>query len=511
MVEWHDVTFRVPKLGTLSDLQLEKLFYGRDGPWSETMKAAQLKFRVDKLDLEDNWASCTPDWACPACGRHKPDLLRVSDKGVLLARLEIHHDHLTDYFKSILHAQLGPQWRASIPPGTEHLEKLGSSLVARFEPTRVCIDCNGADATVKSRNREIPRYFSFRPSEIRQFVRPRPNGEHDIDFERANDLFRQALEDFGRRVALVESLATLTLSGGMTREAGNLPPPWLGDSTVVRNFLYDWFSRGCAQSSAIYDDMRQFEARSVSRDGTASNPKKKKVPIARPTDAEIVAYDGGGAPELWNAAPPDWQCPACGRDRGDIIRRSNNPKRPWAGKLVRHTEYILSEGVADEEDDFTVEAFVDRHEYHLICLDCATILTGVKGRSSAISASSAIFQLRDMAAVAKAAPNRSHEVDWEAAAERARASLPFAELVASYSRHLSDAVGCRARYRSYLARCGGNEKRAWANLRAYYADEGAEAGDTDEMIVWLLSEADRIGIKDPYRPKAGEDAAAASA
>lgn len=501
MADWHEVRFAVPRLATLSDLQLEELFYDRDGTWSATIKAARAKFGVDKLDLEENWASCGPTWICPGCGRQKYELLRVSSKGVLLARLENHHDHLTDALADRLSEFLGPQWRASLPPGSEHIEKLGSQLIARFEPTRVCMDCNGADGTVKSRCRDMPRYFSFRPSEIREFVSARPNTEHVIDYSRALDIFLEVRDDYERRVTLMESLSGLALSGGMTREAGNLPPAWFGGSTAINRYVYGWFSRGCADADAIHDELRKFEARSVSRDGTASNPKKKTAAIARPTDVEITNYDGGGAPELWRAAPVDWRCPACGRDRGDILRRSKNRRRRWAGKLVRHTEYIFTPDFDMDDDE---PPRIDRHEYHLICLDCSTILPGVKVRSSEISASSAIFQFRDIAAVAIATPNQAHDVDWGAAAQRARASLAFAKIVATYTTHLHDAIMCRARYRLYLNRRSGNEQRAWADLRSFYAVEGGDAA-TNEVLDWLLREADRIGIDDPYRRRDGSD------
>lgn len=502
MADWYDISFAVPKVATLSDRELQNVFYDRDGTWSAAIRAARTKFGVDKLDLEENWASCDPDWTCPVCSRPKSELLRVSSKGVLLARLENHHDHLTDALSDRLAAKLGPQWRAAIGPESEHIEKLGSQLVARFERTRTCIDCNGADGTVKSRHRDIPRYFSFRPSEIREFVTPRPNAEHQIDYKRANDLFLQAREDFERRFLLMESLVALALAGSMTREAGNLPPAWLGGSTAITRYLHGWFSRGCADADMLRGELREFEARSLSRDGTASNPKKKKAAITRPTDAEIAAYDGGGAAELWGAAPAEWRCPACGRDRGDILRRSKNPKRRWAGKLVRHTEYILM--AAADTEEFDLDPMVDRHEHHLICLDCATILPGVKGRSSEISASSAIFQFRDMIAVATATPNQSHEVDWEAAAERARASLAFAKVVARYTAHLHFVISCRARYRIFLDRRAGDRQRAWADLRAFYAVDGGD-DDIDETLEWLLMEAKRIGIEDPYRRRDGAD------
>lgn len=499
MVEWHDVAFGIPKLGSLTDEQLEGLYGDRDGPWSVAMKTALRRFDTDKLDLDDNWASRSPDWECPGCNRRKPDLVRVTGNGVLLARLDIHHDHLTDYLKSILHSKLGPQWRAALPPDCAHIEKLGSQLVARFEPSTVCSDCNSADGAVKSRIRDIPRHFSFRPTEIRRFVRPRPNAEHEIDYDAALAIFANVRADFQRRVEMTEMLAALALAGDMTLEPGNLPSPLAGNPTGILRHLHGWFSRGCDQSAAIHKDFADFEARSVSRHGVASNPKKKPKAVARPTEDEFAQYDGGGAADLWHAAPADWRCPACDRDRRDILRRSNNRKRPWAGKLVRHTEFVLVGSSPPDEEEFIVEPFIDRHELHLVCLDCSTILPGVKSRYPDISVSQAIFQFRDMRATAQVAPNQPHEVDWAAAAERARASLPFSKLVENYWRLHNNAVQCRSVYRSLLVKCGGNEKRAWERLRSYFANELEGTEEPDGHLDWLLTEADRIGIEDPYR------------
>jgi hypothetical protein len=505
MAEWHEVAFHMPKLETLTEIELENLFYTRDGIWSRTTKEAQQKFEVKKIDLNEVWASCAPDWECPGCNRSKTELFRVTKSEVLLAQLHSHHDHLMDYFQHALYEKLGKDWQNALPEGVRHLETLGSHLVARFERTRVCIDCNAADGTVKSRNRDIPKYFSFRPSEIRRFVTPTPNKEHSIDFERANDIFCQVREDFERRFVLLKSLVALALAGGMTRERGNLAE--VEDPHSVRHLLYSRFARESPVSSVIHDEIRWFNACSISRDGTASRPKKKKVAVA-PTEAEVAAYDGGGALDLWNAAPADWRCPACWRDRGEILRRSNNPRRLWSGRLVRHTEYILATPTKDENNNVLFDESVDRHEYHLICLDCSTILTGVKSRLPAVAALEPLFQLRDMAAVATAAPHLPHEVDWDAATERARASRPFVKMVASYQRHLNDAVACRAKYRSFLSRSGGDEERAWARLRFEYADEIKKGGYGDDLIVWLLSEADRIGIDEPYRHKPRDGAVA---
>ncbi|MDZ4843685.1 MAG: hypothetical protein SH859_16290 [Hyphomicrobium aestuarii] len=307
--------------------------------------------------------------------------------------------------------------------------------------------------------------------------------------------------DFERRLALAETLAAMTLGNEMTLEPGNLPSPLAGNPMGMHRHLHSWFLRECSeQHTTISKDVDAFTARSVSRDGVATAGRKKPAATVPPTATDIAAYDGGGAPELWQAAPPDWRCPACKRDRGEVLRRSNNRKRPWAGKLVRHTEFILINPSLDEEDaEFEIEPFISHHELHLICLDCSTIMAGVKSRRPDISVSGAIFQLADMRDVASVAPNQAHDIDWAAAAERARASLSLADLVKTYWKHHNEAVSCRALYRSLLAKCGGNKQRAWTRLSAYYADELAGLEEPEGWLDFLLSEAERIGIDDPFR------------
>lgn len=91
---WREITFAVPDLTSFGDADLDRHFIRRDGAWSAATKAALARFGVDRLDLDENWASVGSDWECPGCGRRKAELFRLTGNRVLLARLDIHHDHL---------------------------------------------------------------------------------------------------------------------------------------------------------------------------------------------------------------------------------------------------------------------------------------------------------------------------------------------------------------------------------------------------------------------------------
>lgn len=500
-VEWFEAQFRLPTLQSCSDEELERLYMERDGTWSASTKAALARFGTKLLDLNENWASTPPNWQCPGCERRKPEIFRLLDNGVLLGRLVEHHDHLTDRFKALAQARFGSDWISKIPDGTKHLEKLASRLVARFEPTLVCQECNNADAVAKRGISQVHADFSFRPSEIRTFVRSVANGEHIVDLAAARATHDAEQADFEARLALVGQIFALLVAGALVCEKGNQPPSGALSSTGMLRHLHRWFAWEHGELyRQISRDLSGFEMRSVARDGAAAsaNTRKRPLKVETPTPEEVAGYDGGGAPELWRAAGDAWTCPSCERSKAQILRRSRNRNRRWAGKLLRHTEFVVAESW-DEDGLSAADAFIDHHRVHLICMDCATILPGLKQRKPRYSNDDALLQIGDMVAVLRAAPNQPHQIDWERAAARADDNFALAPLVRAYWVHHNAAVNCRALFNDCLERTRGNRERAWNRLVALYADDHGSAEECAETLQFLLEEADRIGIGDPFR------------
>lgn len=499
-MDWFEAELRLPMLQSCSDDELERLYIERDGTWSASTKAGLTRFGTKLLDLDENWASTSPNWQCPGCGRRKPQIFRLLDNGVLLGRLVEHHDHLTDRFKALLQIRFGSDWISKVPDGTKHVEKLASRLVARFEPTLVCQECNNADAVAKGGIAHAHPDFSFRPSEIRSFARPVANGEHIVDLGASRAIHDAALADFDGRLALVDQIFAMLVAGALGCEKGNLPLAGGVSSVGMLRHLHNWFAR---QNRELYRlvsrDLSGFEMRSVARDGAAASTSARKRPIKveAPTLQEVADYDGGGAPELWRAAGDDWRCPACERSKAQILRLSRNRNRRWAGKLFRHTEFILAESWDEEET--STDAFIHHHRILLVCMDCATILPGLKQRKPRYSDAEALLQIGDMVTVLTAAPNKPHEIDWERAAALADENFAMAPLVRSYWDHHNAAVNCRALFNDCLERSAGNRERAWNRLVALYAEGYDSAEECGETLHFLLEEADRIGIGDPYR------------
>lgn len=71
-----------------------------DGVMSPLTRELAGRFGTQSVDMTFGWA-CTPmDWLCPACGRAKPEIVRLNTNGHLMCRLVEHHDHMKDLVKT---------------------------------------------------------------------------------------------------------------------------------------------------------------------------------------------------------------------------------------------------------------------------------------------------------------------------------------------------------------------------------------------------------------------------
>jgi hypothetical protein len=99
----------------LSDEQMQLHFSEWDGRWSNQTKRALERFGAKGLDLNENWSLCAPYWTCPACRRSKNEIFRLSKRGILLAKLELHHDHLRDRIWHRARKLFGEKWLETFP------------------------------------------------------------------------------------------------------------------------------------------------------------------------------------------------------------------------------------------------------------------------------------------------------------------------------------------------------------------------------------------------------------
>lgn len=119
-------------------------------------------------NFHKKWASTGLYWQCPSCVRNKYEVIRKVKiyKGYDLRwSIHKHHDHGTDY-----------------------------GLQKRFCPTNLCGMCNTTEGALKNKL-NLPPFFSFAPWEISKCIISRPHFTHEINFGKADNLFKEISKD----------------------------------------------------------------------------------------------------------------------------------------------------------------------------------------------------------------------------------------------------------------------------------------------------------------------------
>lgn len=206
----------------LTDAEMQAFFPDRDGRWSGQTKAAIERLGAQGLDLNQSWALVEQKWLCPVCHRFKDDIFRVSNRGILLANLEEHHDHFRDYVGRRGRELFGERWVVDLPSSGATMIDTLESLVSTFPRELVCSECNAADGKAKLALKDIiPPYFSFAPTEIRGFIQPSPNADHRVDLDKAEAIWRHCEPPLKARVDLVDKTLQMIHSGSLHRERGS--------------------------------------------------------------------------------------------------------------------------------------------------------------------------------------------------------------------------------------------------------------------------------------------------
>lgn len=486
-MEWRSFDLRVPEIASASDEEIEALFPRLDGRWSGLTRWLIEKLGATGLDLDQNWASVSQDWACPCCLRPKIELARKLSSGVLLAHLHEHHDHIHDYMAARLQETYGNEWPRGIPPGTYELEHSGSIMIERFERTLVCEDCNAADASAKARSPRINPYFSFRPSEIATFITSKPNRPHEIDAQKARAIWTVGQADFLERIALADHLIAHIHRGAITRERTRGVPPWSLSQDAV---TYDLASRVSGALEGIAASREAMIARSIARDGVgAARPRSAKAGTC-PTAEDVAAHDGGQFPAIWNQAPTDWRCAACERDRAAVLRRSQKPGRRWSGEIRRHVTYLYGPSPSQNP----AEAIVVAHEVRFICDGCDTLLAWLRSKEPGAAPKASTLSIDQIRRCVDAGPNRKHLLDVDTVRAAALDAEIVAPAIAAYQSSVSEATAPRGTYKYFLERKPGDWTFAWREVVHRYQKriEGETLAAAQERIRKLVILADRL-------------------
>lgn len=336
------------------------------------------------------WAMTPQDWHCPACGRHKRELARLNAKGELMCRLVDHHDHMRDLLVERFEEISMSMSNVVADQLAERFAQRSASVVACYDNTVICDDCNAVDAKAKKIVGAHKR-FSFSPSEIRQFVVARSNQPHGVNERIAHSIWEAAKEIFSLRLKIVDRIA----------ESAATNKHWYQETSpsdrpeTIRRSAYSFVSN--------YGALGAIEKLCGTK--TPSPPveidkwRKKSHPQARrvPTKSEIdhVAKVSYVAP--WSAVPDNWRCPTCKRNKVEVIRASNQSKWSFSLATAWYRDASARKGMAE----FT------------LCGDCGWTAQKLGKEASVTAATdkgrySCLVELEEIRRVVIAGPHARH-------------------------------------------------------------------------------------------------------
>lgn len=286
---------------------------GVDSPLSETIKAHH---GLPDFNINSNWIFSSQLWVCPCCDRSKFQISRVGNRRKILAKLVIHHDHMSDALKAAFHKafeEAGTQEAQA--EGQQLVERIGHAFAASPE-IMICEDCNNADTVAKKLFGEPP-FFSFTIGQIRKFIQTADHSPHGIDNAAALQAWDVVKPAYQLRMKLIRAVARAAATDSHWYE------PWTSRTRPVPQLGY-----GRSQGDTLVKKW-------VSTDSLlkALGPKNEVVPAnvsrwrtenktaGRPLPPNYIAMLKSEAAfaRCWDEMPDGWSCPICKRSKQDTV------------------------------------------------------------------------------------------------------------------------------------------------------------------------------------------------
>lgn len=416
MVTMRSITVDLPDFKSMSDdeVQAHPLARQRDGRWSAQTRWLLSLFETDKLELNEAWAENWTDWTCPACNRAKIEIARLTDQGVLLCQLDWHHDHLRDHASKIMKAHVVPELSEDVPRAAARAAAAAAPLIERFAETLLCNDCNAADAAMKAQlGRQVPGFFSFRPSEIARFAVVEPNRSHKLDVGIGEEIWGEVQSNFEQRIAFAEMLGARIAAGRHDREEASFS---LRQNADDRKLFFQLGYEAMSARSRIDGIADGLSARSRSTAGRWSAIKITSTkPPQAPDQAAFARLDAArtAASRWWRDSGHDWRCPCCDRTKFEIMRKSN--KGDWAAMIMvvndfRRETHLAS--LARRAVHHAGPVVLASHFQIGICQDCRQISSdALTIRPGNVDECFSLTQIRDL--VANPLPHARHGLSAE--------------------------------------------------------------------------------------------------
>lgn len=318
-----------------------------DGQASPVSKEMLEKHGARPFEMNTNWVGSPQEWICPCCRRPKFEISRVGNRGQILAKNVIHHDHMGDVLHEAFHAAFA-EARTELEQ-VDGLRLIGrmSEAFAAYEPVLVCEDCNNADTAAK-KILQIPREFSFSIGQISRFIDVSPHRSHSILEERARVEWEAAKAAFVLRMRIIKAVAKAAATDCHWYEPHDrqfAPVPVYGHggrSSQLINRWLDW---------ETLSDALGMQTRIAPRDMSRWRTVRPKPGKLLPPNFVAMLRSVDYMAAKWDDTPSDWCCPVCHRSKTGVVYLSEKGKvhfniadapRAWhlTARICHHCEKL---------------------------------------------------------------------------------------------------------------------------------------------------------------------------
>lgn len=331
--------------------------HGLDSEYSPAMSTLVARFGAKGVHINRWWVMTAVDWRCPACGRSKPEIVKLDRHLYLTGQLHEHHDHMKDLVRKRFYQEAVRRKTVVADAVAERFAVRTAFGLSAYDNTIVCADCNFADAQAK---RLVKTHcdFSFSPAEIRQFVDPIPNkGPHRINGAVARSIWESGRRTFALRLAMVNRIARLAASNVHWYQPSTATATMI-EREARKRFVWNGLHE-LALKVGRYDGAETLLYETTVRSGRASSwrTRKSKPTSAIPSEQDIELLRRIRR-NWWDRVDEAWCCPCCTRSRFHCVRPSE--KSPWIFDIKEKVLWDQEQRVALCEDCSNVASLLAR-------------------------------------------------------------------------------------------------------------------------------------------------------
>ncbi|KAF0843135.1 hypothetical protein FNL37_0553 [Methylovorus glucosotrophus] len=288
-----------------------------DGVMSPVSRSIANRLGTAQFDMNSWWVETPTKWECPACGRSKLEIARLNANGEIMCHLVEHHDHMRDVLKRRFREISINREDVIADEQAEGFAKRSSMMIASFENTIVCVDCNNAD-TIAKKVAKAHSDFSFSPQELRQIIKPVSNRSHNIDREAAKALWRERERTFELRLRIADRIAQIAANNEHWFQPGGWGSTSESVSRTASDIIFRWGAYGVQQE--LKGPRKIIPSRSISAWRHTQYPAIKETPHKN----EIEHAGVVGNPRFWAELNEEWKCPGCQRKKRELVRKNKD-------------------------------------------------------------------------------------------------------------------------------------------------------------------------------------------